>query len=210
MLRRAPVALLALVLVAGLAACSSKDASDVSSGTTAGASTQTTVTDTTAAAEADGTDTTPASTVDAGALAANAGAPASHAGSCPTQDDVDGMQAELESASGGDVTDIASLAAEYDAAFAFLAAYLPSDHQADLDTVSNAFSGYVDALSGVDLSNPDALTDDQKAALDAAGQQFDTPEVEAANTRIEDYFTQTCPNVNFDEGGSTSDTSPGG
>ena len=65
------------------------------------------------------------------------------------------------------------------------------------------------ALSGVDLSNPDALTDEQTAALDAASASVDNPEVEAANTRIEDYFTQTCPDVNFDEPDqSTSDTTP--
>lgn len=209
MLRRVLVVLAALFFAASLAACSDNGASDVSSDTTAGASSQTAVTDTTAGSPAAGTDTTEVSPLDAGAIASTAGAPGSRAGSCPTQDEVDGMQAELESASGGGVTDIDTLAAEYDAAFSFLAAYLPADRQADLETVRNAFSGYVHALSGVDLSNPDALTDDQKAALDAAGQQFDTPEVEAANTRIEGYFTQTCPNVNFDSGSSTADTAGG-
>ena len=108
------------------------------------------------------------------------------------------MQNELEAASGG-ASSTDQLASEYDAAFGFLGAYLPEERQADLELVRNAFSGYVQALSGVDLSNPDQLTNDQYAALDAVGQAFDTPDVEAANSRIQDYFSQTCPGVNFDE-----------
>ncbi len=142
------------------------------------------------------------------ATADAAGPAGALAGSCPTQTQVDSVQSELEAGSSG-ATSSEDLAADYDAAFSFLANYLPPDRQADLDVVRHAFSGYVQALSGVDLSNPDALSDDQYAALDAAGQAFDTPEVEAANSRIEDYFTQTCPGVNFNsDTGTTGDTTP--
>lgn len=211
MSRRILAALVAVLVVAGAAACSSKGSDDVSTATTetvSGATSDTAAPDTTTGGGAEGADTTD-TTADAASIAALAGEAGSRAGACPTQAEVDTVQAELEAASGGSVTDVDSLAAEYDAAFSFLAAYLPADKQADLDLVRNAFSGYVQALSGVDLSNPDALSDDQKAALDAAGQQFDTPEVEAANTRIEEYFTQTCPDVNFDDGGSSTDGSTG-
>ena len=207
--RRVLLASLSVLLVAALSACSTKQASseNASTDTTAevSATTQPSTSDT-ATNDTGSGDTSSGDTSES--VVDIAGPAGSRAGTCPTQDQVDSMQNELEAASGG-ASSTDQLAAEYDAAFGFLGAYLPEERQADLELVRNAFSGYVQALSGVDLSNPDQLSNDQYAALDAAGQAFDTPDVEAANSRIEDYFSQTCPGVNFDEGsGTTGTTSP--
>jgi hypothetical protein len=204
MSRRVVLASMSLLLVAALASCSTKPAvTEAATGTTAEGSTTTAPSTPDTTSDAGSGDST--TSVPVGDLAAPA---ASRAGSCPTQDQVDAVQNELEAGSSG-ASSSDQLAAEYDAAFSFLAAYLPPERQADLELVRNAFSGYVQALSGVDLSNPEALTDDQYAALDAAGKAFDTPEVEAANSRIEDYFSQACPGVNFNDGSnSTGGTTP--
>ena len=202
--RRLLLASLSLALVATLSACSTKDAT-IESGTTDTTVEAPTATTQTGTGDTATTDTATADTSGADIAAAIAGPPGSHAGSCPTQDAVDGMQSELESATGG-ASSADQLASQYDAAFSFLGSYLPDERQADLETVRSAFAGYVQALSGVDLSDPNSLSADQTAALDAAGQAFDTPDVEAANSRIEDYFSQTCPGVNFDDGEGTSDT----
>jgi hypothetical protein len=183
--RRVLLASLSLLLVA-LSACSTKDA------TTENASTAT---------------TQPANSAGDPTADPEAPAPAaSRAGSCPTQDQIDGVQSSVESAADGSSDE---LVAQFDAAYTFLGSYLPDELQADLTLVRASFASYMQALSGVDLSNPDALTDEQTAALDAASASVDNPEVQAANTRIEDYFTQTCPGVNFDEPDpSTSDSTP--
>jgi hypothetical protein len=194
---RVLAASLFLLLVTALSACSTKDA------TTEDASTATTLQPSSDPATSDtGADATSSPVAD---VAAPAG---SRVGSCPTQGQVDSMESELAAASGG-ATGSDRLTSEYDATFAFLGAYLPEERQADLDVVRNAYRSYDQVVSRVDLTNPDAIMDDQKAALDAAGQVFDAPEFAAAMSRIGDYFTQTCPNVNlYDDGSATAGTTP--
>jgi hypothetical protein len=162
-----------------------------------------------AAACSDATETTPTDDQTAPTTSA-AGPPAALAGTCPTQEALDATQQQLESASGG-ASKVDDLSAEYDASFAFLAAYLPPDLLTDLAAVRTAFRGYLQALEGIDLggldqTNPEGLTKEQAAALDQASQAFLTPEVEQANARIEQYFVDACPDVDF--GGSTGTTTP--
>ena len=83
-------------------------------------------------------------------------------------------RADVESAADGSSDE---LVAQFDAAYTFLGSYLPDELQADLTLVRASFASYMQALSGVDLSNPDALTDEQTAALDAASASVDNPEV---------------------------------
>jgi hypothetical protein len=135
-----------------------------------------------------------------------AGPPAALAGSCPTQQALDTAQGHLEAAS-GEASSVDDLTAEYDASFAFLAAYLPAERLLDLGEVRSAFSGYLQALEGIDLADLDQLSEQQAAALDEASRAFITPEVEQANARIQEYFAQACPDVDF--GGGTEDTTPG-
>ena len=112
-------------------------------GTTENASTDTTVEASTATTQPSTSDTATSDTgtgntgpATRGSVADSPARPASRAGSCPTQDQVDSMQSELEAASGG-ASSSDQLAAEYDAAFGFLGAYLPDERQADLDLVRN-------------------------------------------------------------------------
>lgn len=155
-------------------------------------------------------DTTPTDET-TGTTIAIAGPPAALAGSCPTQQALDTAQGHLEAAS-GEASSVDDLTAEYDASFAFLAAYLPSDRLVDLAEVRSAFRGYLQALEGVDLADldqtsPEGMSREQAAALDEASRAFITPEVEQANARIQEYFAQACPEVDF--GGGTEDTAPG-
>lgn len=135
------------------------------------------------------------------------GPPAALAGSCPTQQDLDAAQDRLEAAS-GEAGSVDEIVAEYDASFSFLAAYLPEERQADLDVVRAAFRGYLGALDGIDLTDPDQLSADQLAALNQASQAFEAPEVEEANRRIEQYFADACPDVDFTEGDSVTSSTP--
>lgn len=73
----------------------------------------------------------------------------------------------------------------------------PSEIRDDMRVVAEAFAAFAETLDdlGVDFSDPSSffnLTEAQNAELEAASQQFDTPEIEAAGERVEAFIEDNC------------------
>ena len=73
----------------------------------------------------------------------------------------------------------------------------PSEIQADMQVLADAFTSYNNALQdlGIDFSNPAsfaALDAGQLAQFQAALESFDTPELEQASYNLDAWFTENC------------------
>ena len=73
----------------------------------------------------------------------------------------------------------------------------PSEIQADMQVLADAFTGLNNALEdlGVDLSNPASfatLNAGQLAQLETVFSSLDTPEVEQASDNLDAWFTENC------------------
>jgi hypothetical protein len=71
-----------------------------------------------------------------------------------------------------------------------LKAKIPDEVKDDFETVANAYRDYIEQLKGLDMT--DAFNADTMAKLQAAAEKISTPEVEAAQDRIDKYFTDNC------------------
>ena len=71
-----------------------------------------------------------------------------------------------------------------------LEAKIPSELKDDFKTVADAYKEYGDTLKGIDftdLANADTLN-----KLEDAGKKLDSPDVKAAQDRIQAYFDDNC------------------
>jgi hypothetical protein len=73
-----------------------------------------------------------------------------------------------------------------------LKAKIPSEVQADFQTVADAYQQYAEALKGLDFT--DILNPDTQQKLQDASDKIDDQAVKDAQSRIEDYFKTTCGN----------------
>jgi hypothetical protein len=116
-------------------------------------------------------------------------------GDCPSQAEVDALD---ESMSGMD--DLTSLNADdmaeaVDDALDQMASYLPADYDGDLETLREGLIALFQMYRDIDLNNP---TPEQIAQIEATMAGIDQVEIEAAAERIQDYFTQNCPDIIFE------------
>jgi hypothetical protein len=116
-------------------------------------------------------------------------------GDCPTQAEVDALD---DSMSGMD--DLSSLNADEMAdavndALDQMASYLPSDYDGDVETLREGLTALFQMYRDIDLNNP---SPEQLAQIEAAMAGIDQAELEAAAERIQDYFTQNCPDIVFE------------
>jgi uncharacterized lipoprotein YehR (DUF1307 family) len=73
-----------------------------------------------------------------------------------------------------------------------LKAKIPAELKDDFETVAAAYKDYAELLKGLDMT--DALNPATMQKLQQASEKLSTPEVQAAQQRIDDYFKANCGN----------------
>jgi|GEM_PF-1978284 outer membrane murein-binding lipoprotein Lpp len=73
-----------------------------------------------------------------------------------------------------------------------LKAKIPDEIKGEFETVADAYKAYGDELKGLDFS--DLLNPDTQKKLEDASAQINSPEVKAAQDKIEAYFKDKCGN----------------
>ncbi len=178
-----------LLLVAGTA-CSKKSSESVSTDTTPAA-----------AADANSTDGASDEPVDDEASDdeatddENDGGSAS-GGDCPTQSEVDALEQSLDGMESVDSLSSGEAAGALEDALDTMAGYLPADYDGDVETLRDGLLALLGLYQDIDMNNP---TPEQIAQIEAAMADIDEAELEAASLRIEQYFTDNCPDVVFPE-----------
>lgn len=194
-MKRIATALFVTILLTGGAACTKKEADEaLVTATTVAATSDTTTgsrtSDTTTKSDSDGgsTDTT-----------VKRSAPDSGDGGCPTAEEATSVS---ESFDVFDPTapsfDPAKLKASVEQAMALIEKYLPSSLQGDLVIVRGAITQFVEAMQGIDISNPASVTPEQMKKLEEITKAMSSPEVKTAMDNIADYFNTNCPDSGLD------------
>lgn len=74
-----------------------------------------------------------------------------------------------------------------------ISSMLPSEVRGDWKTVTNAFKKFADSMKGVDFNDPESMMDpDLLAKMEAAGEEMNSPEVEAAMNRLDAWGEKNC------------------
>jgi hypothetical protein len=106
-------------------------------------------------------------------------------GDCPSQAEVDALTS----------LNADEMAEAVDDALDQMGSYLPADYDNDLETLREGLIVLFQMYAGIDLNNP---TPEQIAQIEATVAEIDQVEIEAAAERIQDYFTQNCPDIIFE------------
>lgn len=191
---RAFALLLATAVMAG--ACSTKtievDAAGSTTTTTSGSSSSSTPTP-----DSSTTSTTSGATSGATAFGARAG-------QCPSQAEVDGVDAASLDAFAEDPVLL------FEQAMAIVGQYVPPELQADFETLVEVGRRQLAVLTEVDTLDPAEMTPEQRQLVDDAVAAPLQPDVLAAAERFEEYFRTACPGVDFGSDDSGSASGPNG
>jgi hypothetical protein len=116
---------------------------------------------------------------------------------CPTQAQVDDLNARTGVAG----QTAGSYAAAMQSAVDEVASYLPPDRAADFQVMAASLAGYLRVLTEVGDRSADQMTPDEERRVGEAIAAMRAPEVEAAAKRVGDYFAANCPGIDFSSSG---------
>jgi hypothetical protein len=117
-------------------------------------------------------------------------------GNCPTQSVVDALEQSLDGVEDLDPSNMSEAGDAVQTALDQMAGYLPAGYDADVETLREGLTVLFGMYGSIDMNNP---TPEQIAEIEATMSQLDEAELEAASSRIEQYFTDNCPDVVFPE-----------
>ena len=183
-MRRRPITILTIALVAVVvltaAGCGSKKKSSTTTTTT-------TVTTSAAATTAATTTTTAATTSTAASTTTSTNSLGSLASveNCKSLSDLGAAFASPLQGAGGDVQKEVQIMQDF-------ASKTPSDIRPDFETLAAAFAKAADALKGVDVTSGKQPNPATLAKLAALGQQFNSPALKKAEADIQTWAAKNC------------------